>query len=118
MYCAGIDAGSNTIKAAILKDQEIVSFHVIKTGLGGEEQASLCLAEACTRGGINREDITGVFGTGYGREYLISVKERKSEIMCLAAGIHCSGNKRPSLFSPCIYFIFINYVFGCPGAVS
>jgi len=36
MYYAGIDAGSNTIKAAILGDQGILSFHVIKTGLVGE----------------------------------------------------------------------------------
>jgi predicted CoA-substrate-specific enzyme activase len=88
MYCAGIDAGSNTIKAAILRDQEILSFHVIKTGLGGEEQAAICLAEACAEGGISREEITAVFGTGYGRDYLSSVKERKSEIMCHAAGVH------------------------------
>ena len=88
MYCAGIDAGSNTIKTAILKDEGILSFHVIKTGLGGEEQAMLCLAEACAKGSIRREEITGVFGTGYGRDYLSSVKERKSEIMCHAAGVH------------------------------
>ena len=88
MYCAGIDAGSNTIKSAILRDGEILSFHVIKTGLGGEAQAALCLEEACAGGGIGREEITGVFGTGYGRDYLESVAARKSEIMCHAAGVH------------------------------
>jgi len=88
VYFAGIDAGSNTIKTAILGDEEILSFHVIKTGLGGDEQASLCLAEACAKGGISREQIACVFGTGYGREYLTSAQERKSEIMCHAAGIH------------------------------
>jgi predicted CoA-substrate-specific enzyme activase len=88
MYFAGIDAGSNTIKTAILGDEGILSFHVIKTGLGGEEQAALCLAEACAKGGISREQITCVFGTGYGREYLSFVQERKSEIMCHGAGVH------------------------------
>jgi predicted CoA-substrate-specific enzyme activase len=88
MYFAGIDAGSNTIKAAILGDQGILSFHVIKTGLGGEEQAALSLSEACAKAGISREQITSAFGTGYGREYLSFVEERKSEIMCHAAGIH------------------------------
>ena len=34
MYYAGIDAGSNTIKTVILGDREVVSSHVIKTGLG------------------------------------------------------------------------------------
>jgi len=88
MYFAGIDAGSNTIKTVVLRDQGILSFHVIKTGLGGEEQAALCLAEACAKAGIHREQINGIFGTGYGREYLSSVQERRSEIMCHAAGVH------------------------------
>jgi len=88
MYCAGIDAGSNTIKSVILADGEILSSHVIKTGLGGEAQATLCLEEACAKGGIGREQIASVFGTGYGREYLESVQQRKSEIMCHAAGVH------------------------------
>lgn len=88
MFYAGIDAGSNTIKTAILGDQGILSSHVIKTGLGGEEQAALCLAEACAKGGISREQITCVYGTGYGREYLSFPQERKSEIMCHGAGIH------------------------------
>ncbi len=88
MYCAGIDAGSNTIKTVILRDQEIHSSHVIKTGLGGSERAELCLAETCTKGGIDREQIACVYGTGYGREYLIFTQKRKSEIMCHGAGIH------------------------------
>jgi predicted CoA-substrate-specific enzyme activase len=88
MYFAGIDAGSNTIKTVILGDEGILSFHVVKTGLGGEEPATLCLAEACAKGGISPEQITGIFGTGYGREYLLSAHERKSEIMCHGAGIH------------------------------
>jgi len=88
MYCAGVDAGSNTIKTVILKDREILAFHVIKTGLGGEAQAALCLAEACAKAGIGRAEIAGAFGTGYGREYLESVAQRKSEIMCHAVGVH------------------------------
>ncbi len=88
MYYAGIDAGSNTIKTVILGGQEILSSHVIKTGLGGNERAELCLAEACTKGRISREQIVCVYGTGYGREYLSFPQERKSEIMCHGAGIH------------------------------
>ena len=44
MFYTGIDAGSNTIKTVILGDEGILSSHVIKTGLGGEDQALLCLA--------------------------------------------------------------------------
>ncbi len=57
MLYAGIDAGSNTIKTVILGDNGIVSYHVIKTGMGGDEQANLCLDEACAKARVEREEI-------------------------------------------------------------
>ena len=88
MFYAGIDAGSNTIKTVILGDDGILSFHIIKTGFGGEEQASRCLTEACVKGGIGREQVICIYSTGYGREYLSFPQGRRSEIMCHAKGIH------------------------------
>jgi predicted CoA-substrate-specific enzyme activase len=88
MFYAGIDAGSNTIKAVILGDGGILSSHVIKTGFGGEEQASRCLTDACVKGGIDRGQIVCVYSTGYGREYLSFPQGRRSEIMCHATGVH------------------------------
>ena len=88
MFYAGIDAGSNTTKAVILGDDGILSSHVIKTGLGGEEQAARCLSDACVKGGISREQVACVYSTGYGREYLNFPQKRKNEIMCHGAGIH------------------------------
>lgn len=88
MFYAGIDAGSNTVKTVILGEDGILSFHVIKTGLGGEEQALGCLEEACTKAGIRREELACIYCTGYGREYLSFPQGRKSEIHCHAAGVH------------------------------
>jgi len=88
VFYAGIDAGSNTIKAAILGHEGILASHIIKTGLGGEAQAELCLAEACAKGRIGRDQIACVYATGYGREYLGFPRQRKSEIMCHGVGIH------------------------------
>lgn len=88
MLYAGIDAGSNTIKAVILDDNGIVSTHVIKTGMGGDEQALCCLEEACARSGLGRGDITCIYCTGYGREYLTFPQGRRSEIICHGAGVH------------------------------
>jgi predicted CoA-substrate-specific enzyme activase len=88
MYFAGIDAGSNTTKAVVLGEDRILSSNVIKTGLGGEEQAARCLADACVNGGISREQVVCIFCTGYGREYLNFPQGRKNEIMCHGAGIH------------------------------
>jgi predicted CoA-substrate-specific enzyme activase len=88
MFYAGIDAGSNTTKAVILGDDGILSSHVIKTGLGGEEQAARCLEDACIKGRISREQVVCVYCTGYGREYLNFPQMRKNEIMCHGAGIH------------------------------
>jgi (R)-2-hydroxyacyl-CoA dehydratese activating ATPase len=88
MFYAGIDAGSNTIKTVVLEDDRILSSDIIKTGFGGEEQASRCLTDACVKGGIRREQITCIYCTGYGREYLSFPQGRRSEIMCHAIGIH------------------------------
>ncbi len=88
MLYAGIDAGSNTIKAVILDDNGIVSTHVIKTGMGGDEQALCCLEEACAKGGVGRSGIACIYCTGYGREYLTFPQGRRSEIICHGAGVH------------------------------
>jgi predicted CoA-substrate-specific enzyme activase len=88
MLYAGIDAGSNTIKSVILDDNGIVSTHVIKTGMGGDEQALCCLEEACAKNGLGRSDITCIYCTGYGREYLTFPQGRRSEIICHGAGVH------------------------------
>ena len=88
MFYAGIDAGSNTIKTVILGDNSIVSYHVVKTGLGGEEQASYCLEAACANARIGREEIVRVYGTGCGREYIGFAQGRKSEIICHGVGVH------------------------------
>ena len=88
MFYAGIDAGSNTIKAVILGDNGIASYHVVKTGMGGDEHASRCLEDACAKARIDREKIAGIYCTGYGREYLSFPQGRRSEIICHGAGVH------------------------------
>lgn len=88
MLCAGIDAGSNTIKAVILGDTGVLSYHVVKTGAGGEEQALHCLEEVCAKARIGRDEIARIYGTGCGREYISFAEGRKSEIICHGAGVH------------------------------
>jgi predicted CoA-substrate-specific enzyme activase len=88
MFYAGIDAGSNTTKTVILGDDGILSSHIIKTGMGGEEQALRCFADACAKAGIRTEQVACVYSTGYGREYLKFPQSRRNEIMCHGAGVH------------------------------
>ncbi len=88
MLYAGVDAGSNTIKTVILSEDGIVSSHVIKTGMGGDEQALCCLDQACAKAGIGRSKIACIYCTGYGREYLTFPNGRRSEIICHGAGVH------------------------------
>ena len=87
MLYGGIDAGSNTYKTVILGDGGVVASHVVKTGMGGEKQASHCLEEACAKAGIDRDAIACIYATGYGREYLGFPDGRKSEIACHAVGV-------------------------------
>ena len=88
MFYAGIDAGSNTTKTVVLGDGGILSSQVIKTGLGGEEQAIRCLSDACAKAGITREQVICIYSTGYGREYLKFPQSHRSELMCHGVGVH------------------------------
>src|SRR5574341_2578169 len=88
MLYAGIDAGSNTIKVVILGANGVVCSNVIKTGMGGDDQALRCMEEACDKVGIDRGEIVHTYCTGYGREYLSFPQGRRSEIICHAAGVH------------------------------
>ncbi|WP_366921811.1 acyl-CoA dehydratase activase [Metallumcola ferriviriculae] len=85
-YTMGVDIGSITSKCAILKNgQEIVAHAVIKAGTGsdGPERA---VSKTLNEAGLNREDLTYVVATGYGRVIYADADEEISEIACHAKG--------------------------------
>jgi predicted CoA-substrate-specific enzyme activase len=83
----GVDIGSASSKAVILKDgKEIVVGEVIQVGTGStgpKRVLEVCLEKS----GLQLEDMDGIVATGYGRFSLDYTKSQVSEISCHAKGI-------------------------------
>lgn len=88
MYTLGIDIGSTSSKAVILRDgRELLAHQVVPLGTGtiGPEQA---LDAAFREAGIAREEIAFTVATGYGRMNCAPADAQVSELSCHAKGIH------------------------------
>ncbi|MBQ2679227.1 MAG: 2-hydroxyacyl-CoA dehydratase [Firmicutes bacterium] len=92
-YTAGVDSGSTSTNAVILdKDKNIVSFSVVPTGVKVSESAERALNEAIKKAGLNREDITAMVSTGYGRGKIEDRQKDVTEITCHAKGAYFLNN--------------------------
>ncbi|MCQ4935093.1 MULTISPECIES: acyl-CoA dehydratase activase [Anaerotignum] len=88
MYTLGIDVGSASSKAVILKDgKDVVAAEVVQVGTGssGPQRA---LDKAFEVSGLKKEDISYTVATGYGRFNFPDADKQISEISCHAKGIY------------------------------
>jgi (R)-2-hydroxyacyl-CoA dehydratese activating ATPase len=83
---AGIDIGSITAKAAVIRDGELLGTRVIFTGYNAEAAGRRVFEELLGTLGIARGEISGIVATGYGRKSVAMADRAVTEIMCHAAG--------------------------------
>ncbi len=89
MIVGGIDIGSATGKAVILKDGAIVGKHIIKSTVNPLTTAVEVMDEALKQAGLPSVDhLENVLCTGYGRLKIPFAEENMSEITCHAKGAH------------------------------
>lgn len=88
MLCAGIDIGSLTAKAVILKDDQVVGDSVRLTGIDIPFVAEKVLEESLKAAQMQRDQIFKIVGTGYGRISIPFADKQITEITCNAAGAH------------------------------
>lgn len=89
MLVGGVDIGSATGKAVVMKDGEIVGSHVIQATPRPQETARLVMDEAIRQAGLPSVDhLDNVVCTGYGRLKVPFAQENVSEITCHARGAH------------------------------
>ena len=87
MYTLGIDIGSSSSKAVILKDgAELVSSAVVQVGTGTSGPGRVMEAVFANID-IKPEDINYTVATGYGRFSVENANKQISEITCHAKGI-------------------------------
>ncbi len=89
MICAGIDAGSRTIKIVLIDAEKL---QVVAEGLidQGVEQDKLTLGlfeKLLKDKGISKEDVAAIVATGYGRHAVSIADTTITEITCHAVGV-------------------------------
>ena len=89
MICAGIDAGSRTVKVALLKADsgEVVGSGVIDQGVQQGDTARELYRDVLTGCGASDAEVAAVVATGYGRQAIEFADRTVTEISCHACGV-------------------------------
>ena len=86
MIAVGIDIGSLSGEAVLLKNGKILSFSIVKTGADSASTANKALKEALEKAQISFEHIDYTVATGYGRVIVPFADKNITEISCHAKG--------------------------------
>ncbi len=89
MICAGIDAGSRTIKVVLIRKDTlaIMGAGVADQGVRQSERALKLLDEVAAKAGLRRSNIGRIVATGYGRDSIDVADTTITEITCHACGV-------------------------------
>lgn len=89
MICAGIDAGSRTIKVVLIEadSRVIVGTGIADQGVRQSDRALALLDEVAARAGVRRNEIGPIVATGYGRDSIAAAHTTITEITCHACGV-------------------------------
>ncbi len=86
MIFAGIDIGSITAKAAIIRENALLGTHVIRSGYNPLNTGKTVFNALLKRLNLTPEDIAAVVSTGYGRGSVDFADKAMTEIICHGAG--------------------------------
>lgn len=86
MFFAGIDIGSITAKAALIKNDNLIETHVIFTGYNTLLAGQKVFEELLDKAGMKKEDVNAIVSTGYGRNSVRFADKTMTEIICHGAG--------------------------------
>ncbi|MCZ7662934.1 MAG: acyl-CoA dehydratase activase [Thermoleophilia bacterium] len=89
----GLDIGSRSTKAVVLRDGRVIGRGIASTGSAPETRAVKVLETAAAMAGTTVESLARVVGTGYGRSSLPALcTSTVTEISCHALGNHHANN--------------------------
>ena len=90
MICAGIDAGSRTIKIVLIDfdNNTVIAKGLADQGVEQYKLASNLFEKICKEKSIKKNDIAAIIATGYGRNAVSFADTTITEITCHAVGVH------------------------------
>jgi predicted CoA-substrate-specific enzyme activase len=86
MITAGVDVGSISAKAAVMKDNNILKTCVILTGYNAQNAGKQVFDMVLSALGMKASQIEKIVATGYGRNSITYADKAVTEITCHAAG--------------------------------
>jgi predicted CoA-substrate-specific enzyme activase len=87
-YYAGLDMGSVSIKAALIRDNRVVASGLIASGGQYKAAAESVMSEVLSKAAIALEDLAGLVITGLGAQSAPFDGRQVSDISCHAKGCH------------------------------
>jgi predicted CoA-substrate-specific enzyme activase len=88
MITVGIDVGSISAKAALIKDNQLIGSRVILTGYNARNAGENVFNALLDELGIQSDAVDRIVATGYGRNSVDLADKAVTEITCHAAGAH------------------------------
>ena len=90
MICAGIDAGSRTIKVALIDSESmnVIAADITNQGVKQNELACKLFEKILLENDLKKQDVTSIIATGYGRNTVDIADTTITEITCHAVGVH------------------------------
>jgi predicted CoA-substrate-specific enzyme activase len=90
MICAGIDAGSRSIKAVLFDTEQsrVLSSGIVDQGVEQLRLADELFQRTLTDAQVKRAQVSAVVATGYGRHAVRFADTTVTEITCHARGVH------------------------------
>lgn len=88
MITVGIDVGSITAKAAVVRDGAVIADKLIPTGYNARLAGENVFAAIVKEAGIDPSSLDRIISTGYGRKSVTIADKAVTEITCHAAGAH------------------------------
>ena len=90
MICAGIDAGSRSIKAVLFDTEQARVLHcaIAEQGVDQQHRATELFEQCLAATGLTRAQVSGVVATGYGRNAIRFADTTITEITCHACGVY------------------------------
>ena len=89
MICAGIDAGSRTIKVVLIDAEklQVIAKGLTDQGVEQDKLTSGLFEKLLKDNGTNKKDVAAIVATGYGRHAVSIADTTITEITCHAVGV-------------------------------
>jgi predicted CoA-substrate-specific enzyme activase len=88
MITVGVDVGSISAKAAVMRENAILASEVLLTGYNARKAGRQAFDQVLAAAKITAEQVDRIVATGYGRNSVDFAHRAVTEITCHAAGAH------------------------------